>query len=123
MKIRNPFFLTFSAAVLSDIVTCRSSGDQPQIDGNSGLFKLSCHIHSCIVDAANMAQRVEGRNIDADPHKFVHIFLFHKSAEIQIFSRISLVHNLIFCEKNHIFRGIKRKMLFFVGINAPQNLQ
>lgn len=49
------------------------TGNETDIDGDTGTIELPCRKGGYIMDAANMSECVERGNCTADAHKFINI--------------------------------------------------
>ena len=123
MKIRDALFLALSAAVFADIVSCRSSRNQPQIYRYFKRFKLTRRMHGYIVNACDMSESIVRFDFNAKPHKFVEIISIGDSEQAKIFLVISFLHYLFRRKEAHFYGRVERQRLFFNGIQRFEQLK
>ena len=118
MQVRDSLFLTFAAAVFSDIVPCCRAGNQRQIHRHPSLCKLSCCKHGDVMNPADMPKGVKRRNINTDTHKLINVFTFYQLVHVDIFLGITLFLHLAVCEKLHILGRVERQMFSFKAVHT-----
>ena len=109
MEIRDPPFFAFAAAVLTDVMACGRTGNQPQIHRHLQRLQLTGHMHGHIVDAGNVSQRVPRSNLDTDAHELINALISCHPVKPEIFLMITAFLHLCRPEKPHVQRRIKRQ--------------
>ena len=122
VQVGHALFFVFLAAVFPQVMAQSRAGNEGQVDGLAEEGQLTRRMQGDVMDAGNMAQRVEGGNFRADAHEFIDILIFQHLDHVQVFPRIALLHNFFIVEKIEIDGRVKGQHGPFVLIQSVQQL-
>ena len=123
MEIRDTSLLVFPAAIFSDVMACRRTGNQCQIHRHPCIIKLSCRMHGHIVDPCHMTQGVKRRNVGTDAHELIQVQTLGHFAQFQILGCKAFFGNFCRRQELHILCRVISQVQHLVAVNPVENLQ
>ena len=88
-----------AAAELADVVAGSSAGHQRQIHGDAAFLQTAPHGDGDVVDAGDMLQSAEGRDLQTKAHHFIHILPLPKAQHLAVARRAGVVRLLLLAQK------------------------
>ncbi len=123
MQIRNPPDLTVPASIFTDIMPCRRTGNQSQIDRHACLCQLPANVHGNMMHSCNVCQCVKRHDLPPKPHQFIYPLPAKTFQKTPILLPIRAFCNLLLLRKRKIPRSRKRQTFAFLFHEHPQSRQ
>ena len=98
------------------------AGNEGDVDGDAVPRQLASCVHGDVVDAADVAQRIERRNVDADAHEFINIIVGSQCTQAQVFLGVAVGHDFLDRYQGHVPLGVEGQDLAFIAVEAAQDL-
>ena len=98
------------------------AGNEGHVDGDAVPGQLAGRIDGDVMDAADMTERIERRNIDADAHKFINIIISGQHPQAEVFLDVAFTGDFFRWNERHVLFRIKRQYVPFIVIETAKEL-
>ena len=110
------------AAEFAQIVARRRAGDEREVDQSATRRKGAGDRHGHVVDAGDMLQGAEGRNLQPQAQQFIDVLLPEPQQKLPVFLLQAAVRQLLLRAEGEVVPGIKRQIPPLLGQQHPQDV-